>query len=152
MKHLPFHYHDGGRAAAGFRGGARDCATRAITIATGADYLAVYEALARAAGHYPLRPGRATRYHPRTGLPKPVVKHFMLQLGWRWTPTMRIGSGCKVHLRADELPGGRLVVAVSKHVCAVVDGVLLDTHDCSRGGQRCVYGYWQAPLAVTVAG
>jgi len=36
-------------------------------------------------------------------------------LGWKWTPTMRIGQGCKVHLRADELPVGRLIVSVSRH-------------------------------------
>jgi len=24
----------------------------------------------------------------------------------------------------------------------VIDGVLHDTHDCSRDGTRCVYGYW----------
>jgi hypothetical protein len=58
---------------------------------------------------------------------------------------MRIGSGCKVHLRADELPGGRLIVHVSKHIVAVLNGVIHDTHDCSRGGNRCVYGYWSAP-------
>lgn len=60
----------------------------------------------------------------------------------RRTPTMAIGSGCKVHLRADELPTGRLVVSVSKHLVAVVDGVVHDTHDPRRGGTRCVYGYW----------
>jgi hypothetical protein len=67
----------------------------------------------------------------------------MKQLGWMWTPTMQIGSGCTVHLRADELPPGRLVVSVSKHLTAVIDGVIHDTHDCSRRGTRCVYGYWQ---------
>jgi hypothetical protein len=66
-------------------------------------------------------------------------------LGWVWTPTMQIGSGCTVHLRADELPPGRLVVSVSKHLTAVIDGVIHDTHDCSRRGTRCVYGYWQPP-------
>jgi hypothetical protein len=25
----------------------------------------------------------------------------------------------------------------------VIDGVIHDTHDCSRGGTRCVYGYWR---------
>ena len=67
----------------------------------------------------------------------------MESLGWQWTPTMRIGSGCKVHLRADELPAGRLVVSVSRHVVAVVDGVVHDTHDSTRGGSRCVYGYFE---------
>jgi hypothetical protein len=59
---------------------------------------------------------------------------------------MQIGSGCRVHLRADELPGGRLVVALSRHSTEVIDGVIHDRHDCSREGTRCVYGYWRAPL------
>jgi hypothetical protein len=27
----------------------------------------------------------------------------------------------------------------------MIDGVIHDTHDCSRRGKRCVYGYWQPP-------
>jgi hypothetical protein len=57
---------------------------------------------------------------------------------------MQIGSGCKVHLRADELPAGRLVVKLSRHLVAVIDGVIHDTYDCSRGGTRCVYGFYQS--------
>jgi hypothetical protein len=34
-----------------------------------------------------------------------------------------IGGGCTVHLRDGELPRGRLIVSVSKHVLAVIDGV-----------------------------
>jgi hypothetical protein len=55
---------------------------------------------------------------------------------------MQIGSGCKVHLRDGELPTGRLVVFVSKHYTAVIDGVIHDTYDPSRAGTRCVYGYF----------
>jgi len=55
---------------------------------------------------------------------------------------MTIGSGCKVHLCADELPPGKIIVKLSGHVAAVIDGVLYDNHDCSRQGSRCVYGYW----------
>lgn len=55
---------------------------------------------------------------------------------------MLIGQGCRVHLRQGELPHGRLVVSVSKHLTAVIDGVIYDTHDPSRGGMRCVYGYY----------
>ena len=47
-----------------------------------------------------------------------------------------------MHLRADELPPGRLVVSVTHHLTAVIDGVIHDTHDPSRGGTRCVYGVW----------
>jgi hypothetical protein len=56
---------------------------------------------------------------------------------------MAIGSGCTVHLRDGELPQGRLIVAVSKHIVTVIDGVIRDTHDPSRDGTRCVYGYWR---------
>ena len=31
---------------------------------------------------------------------------------------------------------------LSRHITAVVDGVIHDTHDPSRKGTRCVYGYW----------
>ena len=67
----------------------------------------------------------------------------MQELGFVWTPTMQSGSGCQVHLVAEELPSGRLICKVSKHLVAVIDGVIHDTYDCSRDEQRCVYGYWQ---------
>jgi hypothetical protein len=66
----------------------------------------------------------------------------MAELGFDWTPTMEIGSGCKVHVREDELPKGRLILALSKHYAACIDGVINDTYDPSREGTRCVYGYW----------
>ena len=66
----------------------------------------------------------------------------MNQLGWIWHPTMSIGQGCKVHLKENELPKGRLVVSVSHHETAVIDGVLHDTYDCTREESRCVYGYY----------
>jgi hypothetical protein len=70
----------------------------------------------------------------------------MADLGWRWVPTMEVGSGCQVHLRADQLPPGRLVVSVSKHLVAVIDGVVHDTDpEVDRDGTRCVYGYWHEP-------
>jgi hypothetical protein len=51
-------------------------------------------------------------------------------------------SGCKVHLHSEELPAERLIVAVSGHLVAVIDGVAHDTHDPSRGGMCCVYSYF----------
>lgn len=73
-------------------------------------------------------------------------KDYMAELGFRWVATMAIGAGCRTHLRADELPAGRLVVAVSKHYTAMLDGVVHDTFDPSRCGTRCVYGYWIAGI------
>jgi hypothetical protein len=56
---------------------------------------------------------------------------------------MQIGQGCLVHLKADELPAGRIIVRLSRHVCAVVNGITQDTSDPTRDGMRCVYGYYE---------
>jgi hypothetical protein len=135
--------NDGGRAAAGFKGKTGDCVTRAIAIATGLPYREIYDRLnGLAKQHERPRRGRK-RSSARTGVHKRTYKRLLLELGWVWTPTMAIGQGCKVHLRADELPPGRLVVSCSRHMVAVIDGVIHDTHDPSRDGTRCVYGYWR---------
>lgn len=145
---INFNYNDGGRTAAGYKGNAGDCVCRSICIVTGLPYEQVYERLAE---------GNATqRRGKREGKSKAGVRtaargintkrkwfeDYMKELGFEWVATMKIGEGCKVHLSADELPKGRLIVNVSKHFTAVIDGVLNDTHDCSRGGSRCVYGYY----------
>jgi hypothetical protein len=139
---------DGGRAAAGYKGTAGDCVCRAIAIATGLPYQRVYTALAVGTG--------TQRRSKRTGkrgftageginTKRQWFTNYMHQLGFVWTPTMGIGTGCTVHLRDGELPNGRLVVSVSKHATAVIDGVIHDAFDPSRGGNRCVYGYWSLP-------
>jgi hypothetical protein len=143
----PFVFDDGGRAAAGFRGFTDDCTTRAIAIATGKPYREVYGALnALAARERPRRRDRVGRPRERpgarTGVPWSTYHAYLTRLGWRWVPTMAIGSGCRVHLRAEELPRDRLIVRLSKHFVAVIDGVIRDTYDPSRGGTRCVYGYY----------
>lgn len=138
-------YDDGGRSAAGYKGDAGDCVTRAIAIATGLPYQRVYDLVNEHGATERDSQRRRGRSSARTGVHKPTTRRIMAALGWSWTPTMRVGQGCKVHLRADELPAGRLVVACSRHLVAVIDGVIHDTHDPSRGGTRCVYGYFQAP-------
>lgn len=128
-------YDDGGRLEAGFKGEAGDCVARAIAIVTGRDYREVYNELAE-------RQAKVSGVRSaRNGISKDVRKAYLKELGFDWTPTMKVGQGTTVHLRADELPQGRLIVAVSKHVVAVIDGVIHDTHDPSRGGTRAVYGY-----------
>jgi hypothetical protein len=140
-----FQFDDGGRLAAGYQGKAGDCVVRAIAIATGLRYQQIYEMVNGAAVYERTGKRKRGKSDARTGVYKTSINRVMKSLGWVWTPTMRIGSGCTVHLRADELPAGRLVVSVSKHLTAVIDGVIRDTHDCSRRGTRCVYGYWQPP-------
>lgn len=142
---MQFVFDDGGRQAAGYQGQTGDCVCRAICIATGQQYKHVYDMLA--AGNQAQRIGKngcGGVRSARNGISttRKWFKQYMQSLGFVWVPTMRIGQGCTVHLNPSELPSGRLVVAVSKHMCAVIDGVLHDTHDCSRGGTRCVYGYY----------
>jgi hypothetical protein len=150
---MKFIHDDGGRAAAGYKGETGDCVTRAIAIATGKPYQEVYDAMRWCLDRYVsehqdlvarriARGGGRRRGTPRNGVSTKVYGPYLRSLGWNWVPTMRIGSGCKVHLRADELPRGRLLVQVTRHLCAVIDGVIHDTHDPSRDGTRCVYGYW----------
>lgn len=132
-------YDDGGRAAAGHHGPAGDCGVRAIAIATQLSYQHVYDGfndfLRR--GHY----AGSARY----GSLRPIYQRYLADLGWTWRPTMAIGSGCTVHLTPGELPPGRIVTRLSKHLCAVVDGVVYDDHDPTRGGNRCVYGIFLPP-------
>lgn len=137
---MPFQLNDGGREAAGYTGKTRDCVTRAIAIAAGVPYSTVYDTLNEAAKKE--RPRKSRRSDARMGVHRRTYEPYLLSLGFRWVPTMAVGQGCKVHLRADELPKGRLVVACSKHLVAVIDGVAHDTFDASRGGTRCVYGYY----------
>jgi hypothetical protein len=134
-------YDDGGRAAAGYRGKADDCVTRAVAIATRIEYALIYADLNAEAQRERPRNGRK-RSSARTGVHKPTTRRYLADIGWTWNPTMQVGQGCRVHLRADELPAGRLIVQVSRHMTAVIDGVIHDTHDPSRDGTRCVYGFW----------
>lgn len=133
--------NDGGRKEAGYKGSADDCVCRSISIATQIPYKEVYDALNLLAKKE--RPRKNTeRSSSRNGVWRKTYDKYMESLGWKWTATMGIGTGCHIHLKQSELPQGRLFVRVSKHVTAVVDGVLNDTWDCSRNGTRCVYGYW----------
>jgi len=169
-------FNDGGRKAAGFKGRADDCVCRSIAIVTGLPYAEIYARLARETGEQ--RASKRTKKRSasaRDGIhtKRKWFKDYMAELGLVWTPTMRIGQGCKVHLADGELPPGRLIVAVSKHYTAVIDGVINDTFNPSRSkswsiepdtgqelkanqgrnqngvwteiGGRCVYGYWARP-------
>jgi|TARA_Y100000310_G_C20659556_1_gene803934 hypothetical protein len=150
IQKLKVNIDDGGRAAAGYKGETNDCACRAIAIATGMPYQKVYDELTARTKSWRINSNSKFAYYAkpstdtaRTSMPKIVAKEYLKELGWTWIPTMFIGLGCKVHLRKDELPAGRLLVHVSKHITAVIDGVLHDAYDCSREGTRCVYGYWK---------
>lgn len=145
---MRFKKNDGGRAKAGYKGTTGDCVTRAIAIATGKPYQEVYDEMFSrmkefGENSYSRKAKRAAKVStPRRGIYREVYQPYLEELGWEWVPTMEIGSGCKVHLNANELPKGTIITRLSKHVACVKDGVLHDTYDCSRDGTRCVYGYF----------
>lgn len=125
-------YDDGGRSKYFTASKVGDCVTRAIAIATGRDYKEVYNEITKIVG-----------YTPRNGVQHKDMKRVMEHFGGSWVSIMGIGTGCKAHLDTNEIPmTGKIVCKVTKHVVAVIDGVIHDTFDCSRCGTRCVYGYW----------
>ena len=139
---MEFIYNDGGRAAAGYKGNAGDCVVRAICIATGMPYQQVYDDLLAIANKSRVK---SARRPPNRGVDKCVYHNYIIGLGATWVPTMFVGSGCNVHLEKDELPSGRIICNVSKHLTAVINGVIHDTNSPYRA-KRCVYGYYVFPL------
>jgi hypothetical protein len=139
---LQWTFNDGGRAEAGYKGDTGDCACRSIAIVTGMSYQEVYDLIIKYAAKE--RPGtRRKRSHPRTGVHGSTLRKIMADLGWTWVPTMKIGSGTTVHVREGELPTeGKYLLRLSRHFCAIVDGVVHDTYDPAREGTRAVYGFW----------
>ena len=131
-----FKFNDGGRESSGYQGKTSDCVVRAIAIATNKKYEDVYNDLAIEMKKIN---GKRTI---RNGVVKKVYHKYITNNGFKWIPCMSIGSGCKVHLKSEELPSGTLIASLSKHLCCVIDGVINDTYDCSREGTRCVYGYY----------
>lgn len=139
---------DGGRSQyfKGERVG--DCVTRAICHATGKDYKEVYDDLFNLSKNWGTCKTKKTlkirqNASPRNGVNKVVLKHYIENvLGFKWVALMGIGTGTKVHVKADELPAGTLILSLSRHLTCIKDGVLYDTYDCTREGTRAVYGYW----------
>ena len=138
---MEFNFNDGGRSKY-FKGLTGDCVTRAIAIATGVDYLEVYNALNNLAKSERKGKRKKKISNSRTGVYKQTADKYLKSLGWKWHACMSIGSGCTTHLRASELPNGRIICSLTKHFTCVIDGVINDTYDCSREETRCVYGYY----------
>ncbi len=137
-----FFYNDGGRVDAGYKGDTGDCVTRAISIATKTPYEIVYKNINLLSKRERTGKRKKKKSNSRTGVYRSTYEKYLKSLGWVFVPCMGIGTGCKVHLRKEELPQGVIIARLSKHLCCVIDGVINDTYDCSRNGTRCVYGYF----------
>src|SRR5262245_6598000 len=107
---MKFEFNDGGRKESGYKGTVGDCVVRAVAIASQLPYQEVYELVNTLAVNERCTRRNRVKSTARNGVRRPTIHRMMEKLGWSWTPTMLIGSGCKVHLRDGELPSGRLVV------------------------------------------
>ena len=141
---MEFVYNDGGRGKYFRAPCVGDCVTRAICNATGKDYKEVYDRLKVLAKKESVKTHRGhKRSSVRDGVFKETWKKYLEEIGWEHVITARIGQSEKVHLNENELPTDRImIVQVSRHLTCVKNGVLYDTYDCTRDGERMVYGYW----------
>jgi hypothetical protein len=156
---------DGGRARSGIARGSKsdlvgDCVPRAIAIATEIPYPQVHDALIAAAVRHAATEdsdwskyarerakgrGGVRVFHADHGVSPTIYGPYLRSLGWKFTSTKELPRGKGIHLRADELPAGRLIVRLHGHLVAVIDGEIHDTGDCSDEGRCRILGYWSAP-------
>ncbi len=133
---IDYHYDDGGREAAGYRGRTGDCVVRAIAVCARQDYRAVYLTMAEqmkrngyaASGNaYAIRE-RSRRAPRRKGqITARRVQDRVLELyGFR---KVRLPAGARPTFTEAHERYGDCIVGTTKHVAAVVDGALRDTFD-----------------------
>ena len=147
---MEFVYDDGGRSKY-FKGkNAGDCVTRAIAIATGKDYLEIYNDLNELAKKERTGKKKKKVSNARTGVFPKTSRKYLASLGWKWIPCSKIGVGCTMHLNENEVPKGTIICKLTKHLVCVKDGVIHDTYNSSQKNtdedgnfiDRCVYGYY----------
>lgn len=144
---MEFIYNDGGRSRYFKATNVGDCVTRAIANATGIDYKEIYDKLKELAKKESVKHHRGHKKSSvRDGVFKETWKKYLDEIGWKHIITAQIGQAKKVHLNEYELPNNQImIVQVSKHLTCVKNGIIYDTYNCSRDGNRMVYGYWIAP-------
>lgn len=129
---IDYAYNDGGRARAGYKTPANDCAVRAIAILTRKPYAHIYIRMAaamRRAG-YPNSADDCHK-HPRPGL-KPAITapqvQYIVTASYGIRPT-NLGRGRLPTYTEAWLLHGDCLVGTATHVAAITDGTLHDTFD-----------------------
>jgi len=140
---MEFNFNDGGRSKY-FKNTGRDCVTRAIAIASGMDYLEVFN--------------KITELKWKAGYNKSALhgvntrsKWFRSQMqkwGWKWT---QVKTYERVSLDSPKFNNGNVIISLQHHYVALIDGVINDTYNPdqpkqrglrSESGKRIVLGYW----------
>ena len=113
---FPFVRNDGGREEAGYKL-KRDCVTRAITIATGRRYRAVFRDMEVECGK-----------NPGTGLHHQDYSKHLFRDKWSY---IKLDFN-NARYSKKYLPDGiTLLVRTNRHLSCVLDGVLNDTWNCA---------------------
>ena len=144
MTPLKFVHNDGGRAAAGFRGQAGDCVTRALAIATGRPYRDVYREVNTLIA---IRAKNLKKSSARLGIVPNMLTHIMKHFGFEHTNVTKITGTDVKHIsrenyKAGVFPEGVIIARLKRHVCVIKDGVVHDTFNPAEHGKTVLYGYW----------
>ena len=109
-----------------------DCVVRAIAIANGMDYKVTYNLVKKYNG------GET----PRNGVCRVVYGRLLKDLGWYSVSCCE--DGCdEIHLNDGEIPEkGTVICRLQNHAVTVIGGVIHDTYNSARDGNRRVYEYW----------
>ncbi|MFH5881211.1 hypothetical protein [Liberiplasma polymorphum] len=107
-----------------------DCVVRAITTATNSDYLETRKILNRKKRELCYNTYKDTKflYEYFQGYPRLIFKPI------KGEPRIKGSDFTKLH------PKGTFILKMTGHITACVDGVILDTWDCSY---RSVYTAWE---------
>jgi len=133
-KGLGFKLDDGGRSAAGFKGSAGDCVTRAIAIAEFRDYNEVREELMAEKRSWMAKSRsrsakKAKSASVRNGTEAKVYRPYLEKRGWVRKTLVKFGDPSRKKMVPEEIPLGNVIVEIPKHVIAIKDHVVHDTFD-----------------------
>ena len=137
---MRYHYNDGGRCDAGFKGQTSDCVTRAIAIATGTRYRQVYRELTELTKS--MTGGLETSV--ASGCSNAVAHRYLIDLGWSVVPTPNR------YLKDAPRDQRILVKLTERHDVAVINGTVHDSWDSrvsrrTKCGSPKMAGYYRAP-------
>lgn len=129
----PMLCHDGGRKESKRSKQRNDCTVRALAIATGIPYDEAYDLLAAA--------GRksGSGFNIKKWAPTASVNNF----GFKWIAFPAVSGQRRMNPMTfcKQYSTRTYIARVAKHVFAVIDGVIYDTHE--PRADCCIYGVWE---------
>lgn len=130
----PFEPNDGGRSKSLRPKEQRDCTVRCVAIAFGMTYDLAYDILA-AAGR---RENKGLAFRKWLGKRKTFNR---FRITWESFPAEKGQRRMNPVTFAKTFKRGRFICRTAKHVYAVLDGVVQDTHP--EYDERCIYGAYR---------